>query len=117
MTRLRDRLSPELLIVSACVLTVGMVSLPAQLGLQLAAVLIAASFVIGLCAGVGYHIALYRALAPSPPRLWWWSPTHMHERLTHAQRRRVIPWFVVGASGFCGAMLGAAAFLSAALRL
>lgn len=117
VARLTERVSPELLVVLACALTVMMVSLPAQLGLQLAAVLIAGSFVIGLFAGIGYHITLYRALQPTPPRLWWWSPTHMHERLSDAQRRRVIPWFVVGASGFCGAMLGAAAFLSAALRL
>ncbi len=117
MLRLSQRFSPELLIVMACIVTVVLVSLPARFGLQLAAALIAGSFVIGLFAGVGYHIALYRALAPRPPRLWWWSPTHMHERLSDAQRRRVIPWFVVGASGFCGSMLGAAAFLSAALRL
>ena len=115
-TSQRTRWSPELLIVLACVVTLVLVSLPARLGIQLAALVIAASFLVGLIAGIGYHIALYRALAPMPKR-WWWSPTHAHVRLCDAQRRRVIPWFVVGASGFCGSILGAAAFLSAALRL
>lgn len=111
------RFVPELLIVLACVVMLVLVSLPAMFGLQLSLVIIAVSFVIGLVAGIGYHVALWKALAPVRPRLWWWSPTHMHARLDRAQRRRVIPWFVVGASGFCGSMLGATAFLSAALRL
>ncbi|MBC8071521.1 MAG: hypothetical protein IAG13_24550 [Deltaproteobacteria bacterium] len=111
------RFAPELLIVLACVVMLVLVSLPAMFGLQLSLAIIAVSFAIGLVAGIGYHVALWKALAPVRPRLWWWSPTHMHARLDRAQRRRVIPWFVVGASGFCGSMLGATAFLSAALRL
>lgn len=75
--------------------------------------LIAAGFAIGLPAGLGYHVALGRALAAQKldARRWWLRPTSFHEALEPAARRRITPWFRVGAAGFllvavgCGVLL------------
>lgn len=109
-------LSPELLVVGGCLGVVALFALPPVLGIQVAVGCVAICFVVGAVAGLGYHVVLHRALAPLP-RGWWWSPTRLHERLDSDQRRRVMPWFVVGAAGFVGSLLGCAAFLSALVRL
>jgi hypothetical protein len=109
-------LSPELVVVAALVAVALLLAMPPLVGIRIAVVLVVASFGIGTIAGIGYHVVLHRTLAPLPPR-WWWSPTSLHARLDPGQRRRVIPWFVVGAAGFVGSLLGCAAFLSAVLRL
>jgi len=109
-------LAPEIVVVLLCVGALVVLSLPPLVGLPFGIAVVVSSFVIGTIAGIGYHVVLHRALAPLPPR-WWWNPTTLHARLDAAQRRRVIPWFVVGASGFVGSLLGCAAFLSAVLRL
>ncbi len=109
-------IAPELLLVMGCVVTVALWSLPPMLGVWVGAALSAGSLVGGALAGVVYHVRLHRALAPMP-RGWLWDPTRQHHRLAPVQRDRVMPWFLAGAIGFAGAMIGAVAFLSAALRL
>lgn len=108
--------APELIVVVGCVAALVLLSLPPLVGVPFGIGVVVVSFVVGTAAGIGYHVVLHRVLAPLPPR-WWWNPTALHARLDTAQRRRVIPWFVVGASGFVGSLLGCAAFLSAVLRL
>lgn len=108
--------SPELVVVLACIAIAGLLAMPPLFGVRVAIGFVAISFVVGTVAGVGYHVVLHRELAPLP-RGWWWTPTSLHERLDPPARRRVIPWFVVGAAGFVGSLLGCAAFLSAVLRL
>lgn len=109
-------LSPELVLVIGCLGVAVLLAMPPLLGVRVAIAVIAGSFVIGTIAGLGYHVVLHRTLAPLP-RGWWWAPTSLHTRLDARARRRVIPWFVVGAAGFVGSLLGCAAFLSAVLRL
>ena len=108
--------SPELFVVGGCVGVAVLLGLPPLLGIRVAVAFVIASFAIGLMAGLGYHVMLHRTLSPLP-RGWWWNPTRLHERLADEARARVMPWFVVGAAGFVGSLLGCAAFLSAMLRL
>ena len=71
----------------------------------------------GIPAGLAYHLLLFRALSTSgdlPPR-WWWHPTRLHERLSDAGRRSVMPWFRAGAAGFLLAVAGCALILAAVL--
>jgi hypothetical protein len=109
-------LSPELLVVGGCLGVAVLLGLPPLLGIRVAVAFVVLSFLVGVIAGLGYHVVLHRELAPLP-RGWWWSPTRLHARLGPAQRRRVMPWFVVGAAGFVGSLLGCAAFVSALVRL
>ena len=57
-----------------------------------------AGFLGGVVVGVGYHLALYRALAPlgllGPD--WWWRPTGYNARLPRSKRRSVMLWFYAG---------------------
>jgi hypothetical protein len=116
VTSSRSLLAPELGIVVGCLAMLAAVSLPPGLGLRLGAATTVVSLALGVVAGFVYHVRLHRELAPLPAR-WWWSPTALHGRLAQAQRARVIPWFVAGAAGFVGSLLGCAIFLSAALRV
>jgi len=62
--------------------------------------------VAGVPAGFWYHVRLYRSLAGGLPTRWWWRPTGLHSRLGTAERRRVMPWFYLGAAGFLLTMGG-----------
>lgn len=66
--------------------------------LVVGAAVVAAGFLGGVLAGVGYHLALYRALSPQgllgPD--WWWRPTGYNSRLPSAKRRSVMIWFYAG---------------------
>jgi hypothetical protein len=80
---------------------------------------VALGLAVGVPAGVGYHIALHRALAPldALDPGWWWRPTRYHARIPAAERRRVMAWFTVGAAGFLVAVTGCALVLVAALAM
>ena len=91
--------SPEVLVVAGCVAVAVLLALPPMLGIRVAVAFVLVSFVIGVVAGLGYHVMLHRTLAPLP-RGWWWNPTRLHERLAEEARPRVLSWFVVGAAGF-----------------
>jgi hypothetical protein len=53
-------------------------------------------------AGIVYHLALRRALIRlgASTRGWVWSPVARHPLLDDLGRRRVLPWFRLGAAGF-----------------
>jgi hypothetical protein len=80
---------------------------------------VALGLIVGCAAGVVYHVALYRALAPlgvvRPG--WWWRPTMLHAHLSPALRRRVMPWFYAGAAGFVVALAGCAVVLVAIVTM
>jgi hypothetical protein len=91
----------------------------ADLLLGAGAGVLALGLVAGVGAGVVYHVALYRALAPlgALGSGWWWRPTSFHPHLTPRLRRRVMPWFYVGAAGFFLALAGCAIVLAAILTM
>ena len=91
----------------------------ADLLLLAGAGVLALGLVAGVGAGVVYHLALYRELSPRGTlgSGWWWRPTSFHPQLTLPMRRRVMPWFSVGAAGFFVALAGCAIVLAAILAL
>lgn len=74
---------------------------------------------LGIVAGIGYHVALYRALAPPGklPTGWLWRPTGCHGLLTPAQRRVVMPWFYAGVTTMFTALSGCALVLAGILTM
>lgn len=80
---------------------------------------VAAGLVLGLPAGVLYHVLLYRCLqAHGPvPDGFIWHPTRHHHALSAEERRRVLPWFSAGALGFGLIVLGCAIFALGFLRV
>lgn len=90
----------------------------AELLLGAGLLLVWIGLLVGLPAGVVYHVALYRVLAHRGalgPR-WWLRPTSFHGQLDPAGRRRVMRWFRVGAAGFLAIVIGAALATAGALR-
>ncbi len=69
---------------------------------------IALGFVVGVPAGVYYHVKLYRFLRAlgSVPRSFWLYPTRYHGHLQQDAWRSVAPWFYAGAAGFGLIVLG-----------
>jgi hypothetical protein len=73
--------------------------------------------VLGVPAGIVYHVKLFRelsALGAVEPG-WWWRPTSHHDRLPEQARRLTMPWFGAGAAGFLLAVGGCALILAALL--
>lgn len=66
--------------------------------------------------GLGYHASLLRTLGRrgALPRGWVWRPTDLHRLLRPAERARVLPWFVLGPTGFVAVVLGGLLVLFAA---
>lgn len=82
------------------------------------ALLVTVGLLGGGAAGVVYHLALRRSLLRLgvDPRGWLWSPTAHHRALDHAERRRVLPWFRLGAAGFMVCIAGIGMIVVAVLR-
>jgi hypothetical protein len=80
--------------------------------------LVVLGMLIGVPAGLYYHVLLYRTLAPRGAlgRAWWLHPTGLHARLGAADRPRVMRWFGVGAVGFVLAIGGCVLVFVGALR-
>jgi hypothetical protein len=106
-------------------LLVGLVGLPAimtvvpwDLLLGGGVILIAAGMIVGVPAGLYYHLLLYRVLAPRAQLvpLWWLSPMSLHPALTDGERPRVLRWCYLGAAGFVIAMTGCLLLAVGALR-
>lgn len=57
---------------------------------------------------VWYHVLLYRSLKPrgALDRKWLWNPTAQHRHLSADEKRRVMPWFYAGASGWGISVVG-----------
>ena len=69
-------------------------------------------------AGIVYHLALRGALARlgASTRGWVWSPVSRHALLDEEAKRRVLPWFRVGAAGFFVCLAGIGMVAVAILR-
>ena len=91
----------------------------ADLLLYAGACVTALGLIIGVAAGIVYHVALFRALSPlgilRPG--WWWRPTILHGYLSPELRRRVMPWFHAGAAGFLVALAGCAVVFAAIVTM
>jgi len=74
---------------------------------------------LGVVAAIGYHVALYRALAPLGKLRtgWLWRPTSYNALLTPAQRRAVMPWFYTGVTTMFTALSGCALILAGILTM
>lgn len=69
-------------------------------------------------AGIVYHLALREALLRTKhgTRGWLWSPVSRHDDLDEIERRRVLPWFRIGATGFVLCIAGVGMVGVAAIR-
>ncbi len=78
---------------------------------------------IGLLGGGGagliYHLALRHALARlgASTRGWVWAPVGRHRFLDDRGRKRVLPWFRLGAAGFFLCLAGIGMVAVALLRM
>jgi hypothetical protein len=81
--------------------------------------LLAAGFALGLPAGIGYHVLLWRGLGAvgRRERRWWLRPTRCHDALAAADRRRVLRWFRAGAAGFLLVAAGCALLFVVTMRV
>lgn len=72
----------------------------------------------GGMAGLVYHLALRRELMRlhADTRGWLWSPVAHHEALDASGKRRVLPWFRLGAAGFVVCIAGIGMVVVAVLR-
>lgn len=79
---------------------------------------IATGLVVSIPGGAYYHVLLRRALlrVGTLPQRWWLHPTRLHASLPKHERRTFMPWFVVGAAGWCLIILGAAVFALGLMR-
>ena len=75
--------------------------------------------VVGVPAGVAWHIALYRALHPRGllPANWYWRPMDYHELLEYRQRGLVLGLCYLGAGGFFAIVLGSTLLTGAAVSI
>jgi hypothetical protein len=81
-------------------------------------VLIGLGLVVGVPAGLYYHVLLYRFLQPRAqltPR-WWLAPNRLHQRLQARELKIVRRWFIAGAAGFVASVLGCAVAALGALK-
>jgi hypothetical protein len=69
-------------------------------------------------AGLVYHAVLRAALRRlgQDTRGWLWKPVSLHRHLDQASRRRVLPWFRLGAVGFFLCLTGIALIVAAVMR-
>jgi len=79
--------------------------------------LLAAGLVIGVPAGVWYHVILYRSVAPKVdvPRAWWLSPLALHGHLSDAERQGIARWYRIGGIGFALSVVGGLAAIGGLL--
>jgi len=76
--------------------------------------ILAGGLLIGIPAGLWYHVVLYRALKrrKTLPSWWWRRPVELHDRLTPTEFEPVRPWFVAGAVGFVLCCVGGIAAIA-----
>lgn len=96
--------------------------IPWPMLLQLGAMLAAGGLLLGVPAGVLYHVRLRSALLRHRvlPERWWISPLSHHDLLPEPELRNVLPACYVGAAGFAvtaaGCALGVLAVLALLIR-
>jgi len=108
------------LMVLAAMVAAGLAVLTISAGLLLSAGFICAALgvLFGVPAGLWYHLRLREALLHRPPLpdKWWLHPTRYRPDLEPSERKRVFPWFYLGAAGFMVSMLGALLAMLGVLR-
>ena len=87
--------------------------------LIIGAAMVAVGLTVGVVVGIGYHLALYRALAPTGilESRWWWRPTSYNDRLPSASRRTVMWWFYAGVTSMVVVLAGCALILAGIMIL
>jgi len=89
-----------------------------ELQIMAGTLMILVGLVGGGGAGIIYHLALRDALVRlrADTRGWLWSPVARHRELDEQGRRRVLPWFRLGAAGFVVCVAGIGMLAVAILR-
>jgi hypothetical protein len=93
--------------------------IPAMALLWLGAVIGALGALIGVPAGVVYHLRLWRALEAEQlgTEGFWLRPHHLHDRLSDERLRPIERWFAVGVVGFVATLVGGVGVGTAFVRL
>ncbi len=100
--------------------TGALLLLPWQTLVLTAGWLLAVGTALGLPTGVLYHVRLYQTLAPQRllPDGWYWNPMQYNDLLQEGdERRRVMPWFWLGAAGFLLIAIGTVALGGAVVKV
>ena len=112
----------EITLVLIAVVVVGLIGLVATLftprlitAIGLGTLLL--GLVVGVPAGLWYHVILHRLVSAKIPlpRKWWLSPSDLHHHLTDAERRRIKPWYRIGGIGFVLSVVGGLAAIAGLL--
>lgn len=95
-------MTEAIIVVSIVALAFGTLMAPIQWLADTVKLLLCVGFAVGVPAGIGYHVALSRALRPRNqlPARWWLKPTALHPMLLSNERPVVLRWFYVGGFGF-----------------
>ncbi|HKW86313.1 MAG TPA: hypothetical protein VJM82_04520 [Nitrospiraceae bacterium] len=112
----------ETLLVLSAVLAVGVLGLMTtmltpHLMTELGFWMLTVGLIIGVPAGLWYHVVLYRALAGRimlPPK-WWIEPVALHPQLAQEDMARIKPWFRLGGIGFALSLAGGLAAMAGLL--
>ena len=100
----------------------GCLLLLALPGIELQVVLGTVLTLVGLVggggAGIVYHLRLRAALVRlgADTRGWLLAPVSRHDLLDERAKRRVLPWFRIGAAGFLVCLVGIGTIVVAVLR-
>jgi hypothetical protein len=107
-----------LVVVAMVAAGLAVLSIPTGILLFAGFVCVLSGLLVGVPAGFWYHLQLRAALLHRPPlpENWWLYPTRFHANLSPPERRRVMPWFYLGAAGFLACMLGALVAMLGVLR-
>ncbi len=81
--------------------------------LIIGASMVGVGLTVGVVVGIGYHLALYRALAPTGilESRWWWRPTSYNDRLPSVNKHTVMWWFYAGVTSMVVVLAGCALIL------
>ena len=113
----------ELLLVGGLLVLVGglaaLAMLPVNTLLWIAGGIFGVGFIVGVTAGVTYHIRLFRTLTPRGElsKGWLWKPYRDHDKLQEHERFGVLIWWYLGGLGFLGVVLGGLAGGVAVVRV
>lgn len=104
-------------LILACLILAALI--PAMTLLWLGAVIGAIGAVVGVPAGVVYHLRLWRALEAEQLGTdgFWLRPHHLHDKLSDERLRPIEAWFTVGVVGFVATLIGGASVGTAIVRL
>jgi len=74
---------------------------------------------VGVPAGIAWHVALYLALHPRGllHEGWYWRPMDLHDLLEPGEARPILALCYLGAAGFFAILFGAMLLLGAAVEI